>query len=431
MPLAQGLSRGSGCEVENVNNRVVITGLGLITPLGNDVPSNWASLMAGRSSVGPITRFDASDFASRIAAEVKGFDPVALFGRRDARRMDRFTQFAMAAAGQALKDSDLAVTESNAHRMGVVVGSGVGGIISIVDQAEVLRTRGPRRVNPFFVPMMLPDTAPGRVAIEYGLKGPNFAVMSACATGANAIGEAAEVIRRGAADVMLAGGAESGIVPLALAGFTVMQAVSTRNDEPERACRPFDATRDGFVMGEGGGIVVLESKAHARARGARVYAELIGYGATADAFHITAPDETGDGAARAMQAALNQSGLAPEQVGYLNAHGTATVLNDKGETAAIKTVFGDFAYELPISSTKSMSGHLLGGAGAIEAIYCVLVLTEGILPPTINYEHPDPECDLDYIPNEARPVAVDVAMSNSFGFGGHNACLVFMRENGQ
>jgi 3-oxoacyl-[acyl-carrier-protein] synthase II len=411
------------------NNRVVITGLGLVTPLGNDVPTTWDGLVAGRSGVGPITHFDASDYPARIAAEVKEFDPVALFGQREARRMDRFAQFALAAAGQALDDSGLSVTEGNAQRVGAVIGSGIGGIISVLEQAEVLRTRGPRRVSPFLVPMMLPDTAPGQVAIAYGLKGPNFAVISACATGANAIGEAAEVIRRGAADAMLAGGAEAGIVPLALAGFAVMQAISTRNAEPERASRPFDATRDGFVMGEGGGVVVLESEAHARARGARIYAEVVGYGATADAYHMTAPEETGEGAARAMQAALDQAGMAPEQIGYLNAHGTSTVLNDKGETAAIKSVFGDYAYQLPVSSTKSMTGHLLGGAGAVEAIFCVLAMKEKILPPTINYEYPDPECDLNYVPNVARRAAVDVAMSNSFGFGGHNACLILRRTN--
>ncbi len=413
-----------------MSNRVVITGLGLVTPVGNDVATSWDALVAGRSGVGLITLFDASEYPARIAAEVRGFDPVALFGRREARRMDRFVQFAMASAGQALDDAGLIVAGDNAHRIGVVIGSGIGGIISLLDQAEVMRTRGPQRVSPFLIPMMLVDTASGQVAIAHGLKGPNFSVISACATGANAIGEAAEVIRRGAADVMLAGGSEACIVPLALAGFAVMQAVSTRNDEPERACRPFDATRDGFVMGEGAGVVVLESEVHARARSAKIYAELVGYGATSDAYHITAPDETGDGAARAMQAALDQASLAPEQIGYLNAHGTSTMLNDKGETAAIKTVFGDHAYQLPVSSTKSMTGHLLGAAGAVEAIFSVLVLAEGILPPTINYEHPDPECDLDYVPNEARRVSVDYAMSNSFGFGGHNASLIMKRMNG-
>lgn len=414
-----------------MSNRVVITGLGLVTPVGNDVATSWDALVAGRSGVGLITLFDASEYPARIAAEVRDFDPVALFGRREARRMDRFVQFAMASAGQALDDAGLIVAGDNAHRIGVVIGSGIGGIISLLDQAEVMRTRGPQRVSPFLIPMMLVDTASGQVAIAHGLKGPNFSVISACATGANAIGEAAEVIRRGAADVMLAGGSEACIVPLALAGFAVMQAVSTRNDEPERACRPFDATRDGFVMGEGAGVVVLESEVHARARSAKIYAELVGYGATSDAYHITAPDETGDGAARAMQAALDQASLAPEQIGYLNAHGTSTMLNDKGETAAIKTVFGEHAYQLPISSTKSMTGHLLGAAGAVEAIFSVLVLAEGVLPPTINYEHPDPECDLDYVPNEARRVSVDYAMSNSFGFGGHNASLIMKRMNGE
>ncbi len=412
-----------------MNQRVVITGMGAVTPLGNDVPTTWAALIAGQSGVGPITQFDASVYPTRIAAEVKGFDPVALFGRREARRMDRFTQFAMAAAAQALEDACLKVNGSNAGRVGAVIGSGIGGITTILEQAEVLRTQGLRRVSPFLIPMMLADTAPGQVAITFGLKGPNFAVISACATGASAIGEAAEVVRRGAADAMLAGGAEAGILPLAFAGFSVMQAISTRNDEPERASRPFDATRDGFVMAEGGGVVLLESEAHARARGARIYAEVVGYGATADAYHITAPDETGDGAARAMQIALDQAGLAPEEIGYLNAHGTSTPLNDKGETAAIKQVFGDHAYRLPVSSTKSMTGHLLGGAGAVEAIFSALALTEGILPPTINYEYPDPECDLDYVPNQARRVMVDAVMSNSFGFGGHNACLVLQRVN--
>jgi 3-oxoacyl-[acyl-carrier-protein] synthase II len=414
-----------------VTERIFITGLGLITPLGHDVRTTWEGLVAGRSGVGRITLFDASGLPAQIAAEVKDFDPDALFGRREARRMDRFTQFAMVAAGQALQDAGLNVTDANAHRIGAVIGSGVGGITSIVEQLGVLSTRGPRRISPFLIPMMLPDTAPGQVAISHGLKGPNFAVTSACATGANAIGEAAEVIRRGAADAMLAGGAEAGIVSLALAGFTVMQAVSTRNDDPDHACRPFDATRDGFVMGEGSGVVVLESESHARARAARLHAELVGYGATADAYHITAPDETGDGAARAMQVALDSAGIRPDQIDYLNAHGTATELNDKGETAAIKAVFGAHAYQLPVSSTKSMTGHLLGAAGSLEAIISILALNEGILPPTINYEHPDPDCDLDYIPNEARGADIDYAMSNSFGFGGHNACLIFKRANGR
>ena len=414
-----------------MSNRVVITGLGLVTPVGNDVAETWDALVAGRSGVGPITHFDAAAYSTRIAAEVKDFDPAALFGRKDARRMDRYTQFALAAAGQALDDAGLVVTEGNAHRIGVVIGSGLGGVISLMDQADVLRERGPNRVSPFLVPMILSDSASGQVAINYGLKGPNFAVVSACATGANAIGEAAEVIRRGVADIMVAGGAEAVIVPVAFAGFGAMQAISTRNDEPEHASRPFDAKRDGFVIAEGGGVVVLESADHAQARGARAYAELAGYGATADAYHITAPDATGDGPARAMRAALGQAGVTPEQIGYLNAHGTSTALNDKGETGAIKNVFGEHAYRLPVSSTKSMTGHLLGAAGAVEAVFSVLTLVYGILPPTINYEFPDPECDLDYVPNEARHAFVDYVMSNSFGFGGHNACLLFKGLNGR
>jgi 3-oxoacyl-[acyl-carrier-protein] synthase II len=414
-----------------MSNRVVITGLGLVTPVGNDVAQTWDALVAGRSGVGPITHFDAAAYSTRIAAEVKDFDPAALFGRKDARRMDRYTQFALAAAGQALDDAGLVVTEGNAHRIGVVIGSGLGGVISLMDQADVLRERGPNRVSPFLVPMILSDSASGQVAINYGLKGPNFAVVSACATGANAIGEAAEVIRRGVADIMVAGGAEAVIVPVAFAGFGAMQAISTRNDEPEHASRPFDAKRDGFVIAEGGGVVVLESADHAQARGARAYAELAGYGATADAYHITAPDATGDGPARAMRAALGQAGVTPEQIGYLNAHGTSTALNDKGETGAIKNVFGEHAYRLPVSSTKSMTGHLLGAAGAVEAVFSVLTLVYGILPPTINYEFPDPECDLDYVPNEARHAFVDYVMSNSFGFGGHNACLLFKGLNGR
>ena len=410
-----------------MNKRVVITGLGLVTPLGNDVPSTWEAVVSGRSGVGPITRFDASEFDTRIAGEVKQFDAEALFGRREARRMDRFTQYAMAASGQALQDAGLSVTEDNAHRIGAVIGSGIGGIAAVLDQADVLRTRGPRRVSPFLVPMMLSDTAPGQVAIRYGLKGPNFSVVSACATGANAIGEAAEVIRRGAADAIVAGATEAGIVPVVTAGFIAMQAVSSQNDEPQRASRPFDAKRDGFVMAEGAGVVVLESAEHAAARGARQYAELAGYGATADAYHVTAPDQTGDGFVRAMQAALDQAQMDPDQINYLNAHGTSTPLNDSGETAAIKTVFGDYAYRMPVSSTKSMTGHLLGAAGAVETVFSVLALREGIMPPTINYEFPDPECDLDYVPNHARKAKIKAVMSNSFGFGGHNACLIVKR----
>jgi len=408
-----------------LSKRVVITGLGAITPVGNDVETMWQALVAGRSGVGPLTHFDPAPFETKFAAEVKGFDPAALFGRKDARRMDRFTQFAVAAAGQAIADAALRVTPENAPRIGCIFGSGVGGISTIVSEVEVARAKGFDRVSPFFVPMMLPDTAPGQIAIQYGLKGPNMTIVTACASSANAIGEATETIRRGAADAVLTGGAEAGIVPLALAGFNVMNAVSRRNDAPQKASRPFDANRDGFVMGEGGAALVLESLDHARARGARIYAEVLGYGASADAHHITAPQETGEGAALAMRAALAQAKLAPQDVGYINAHGTSTQLNDKSETLAIKQVFGPAAYQVPISSTKSMTGHLLGAAGALEALVCVKALQQGLLPPTINYETPDPECDLDYIPNTARHVPVRTAMSNSFGFGGHNACLIF------
>jgi 3-oxoacyl-[acyl-carrier-protein] synthase II len=404
--------------------RVVITGLGAITPVGNDVNTMWANLVAGKSGVGPITHFDAAQFETRIAAEVKDFDPAALLGRRDARRMDRFTQFAVAATLQALEDSALKITPENSLRVGVVIGSGVGGIGTIVNEVHAMRDKGISRVSPFLVPMMLSDTAPGWVAINFGIRGPNLSMVSACATGSNVIGEAADWIRYGRVDAVIAGSAEAGIVPLALAGFNVMNALSRRNEAPEKASRPFDKDRDGFVTGEGAGILVLEDYAHAQARGAKVYAEVVGYGSTADAYHITAPEESGAGAAAAMQMALDQAGLKPADIDYLNAHGTSTLLNDKSETAAIKTIFGEAAYDVPVSSTKSMTGHLLGGAGSVEAIVCVKALQDHTLPPTINYETPDPECDLDYVPNLARRKPIRRAMSNSFGFGGHNACII-------
>ena len=407
-----------------MSTRVVITGLGAITPVGNSVEETWQSLVEGRSGAGPITLFDPTGLESQFAAEVKGFDPVALLGRREARRMDRFTQFAVAAAGQAIADAGLKITSENAHRIGCVMGCGIGGISTLLTEHQVMQVKGFERVSPFLVPMMLPDASPGQIAIQYGLKGPNMAIVTACASSANAIGEATEMIRRGAADIIVGGGAEAGLVPLALAGFNVMGAISRRNDAPQKASRPFDAHRDGFVPGEGSAVLILESLEHAQARGARIYAEMLGYGASADAFHITAPDETGEGAVLAMRAAIAQSKLKPSEIGYLNAHGTSTVLNDKTETLAIKQVFGEAAYKLPISSTKSMTGHLLGGAGALEAIVCVRALQTGILPPTINHEMPDPACDLDCIPNVARHVPIKTAMSNSFGFGGHNACLI-------
>jgi 3-oxoacyl-[acyl-carrier-protein] synthase II len=410
--------------------RVVITGLGCLSPLGPDVPSTWAAALAGTSGVGPITQFDAREHETRFAAEVKDFDAAARFGRKEARRMDRYTQFALAATLEALRDAGLEITPANRDRVGVYIGSGIGGVGTLLAEAEVYRTRGARRVSPFMVPMMLPDAAGGQVAISLGMRGPNLGLISACATGTNAIGEAAEVIRRGAADVMVAGGAESAILPVILAGFNSMGALSTRNDAPQQASRPFDKHRDGFVAGEGGAVLVLETEAHARQRGARIYAEVLGYGTTNDAHHVSAPLENGAGAVECMKLALAQAELSPAGIDYLNAHGTSTPLNDKSETAAVKTVFGESAYDLAISSTKSMTGHLLGAAGAVEAIFCVKALETGQLPPTINYETPDPECDLDYVPNQARAKAVSRVMSNSFGFGGHNACLIVGRWAG-
>ena len=410
-----------------MTRRAVITGLGAVTPLGNDVPTTWGNVIAGRSGAGPITQFDASGYKSRFACEVKDFDVTSLVGKKEARRMDRFTQFAVAAAKQALDDSGLQVTPDESWRTGVFIGTGIGGIGTLESEIWLLTTKGPDRVSPFLVPMMLPDTAAAQVAIQFGLRGPNMAVVTACASGNNAIGEAVDCIRRDAADVMLAGGAEAAIIPIAIGGFSNMTAISSRNDAPERASRPFDRERDGFVIGEGAAVLVLEELERARARGARIYGEVLGYGSSADAYHVTAPEEKGTGAAVAMQAALKQAHLRPEQVDYINAHGTSTPLNDKSETAAIKTVFGEAAYTIPISSTKSMTGHLLGAAGAIEALFCVKVINEGLIPPTINYECPDPECDLDYVPNTVRRKQVNVVMSNSFGFGGHNAVVIFSR----
>ena len=409
--------------------RVVITGLGCISPLGLDLSTTWSNLVAGKSGVGPITHFDASDFKTKIAAEVKNFDGTALFGMREVRRLDRFCQFAMAAARQAVEDAGLVITDENRHHIGVLVGSGIGGMNTFFEQINVYYDRGPTRVSPFVVNMMIPDSAGGVIAIDLGVHGPNYAITAACATGAYAIGEAVETIRRGAADVMLAGGSEAVIMPITVAGLSVMTAISTRNHEPERASRPFDATRDGFVMGEGAGILVVESLEFAQARGAHILAEVTGFGANNDAFHITAPTEHGEGSAACMVLALKDAGLGTSDIGYINAHGTSTILNDKSETAAIKAVFGEQAYGVPVSSTKSMTGHLLGAAGAVEALFCVKVLQDNILPPTINYEHLDPLCDLDYIPNIARPATIQHAMTNSFGFGGHNATLIISRYN--
>ncbi len=410
-----------------MRKRVVITGLGCISPLGLNADETWAALLACKSGAGPITHFDASQNKTRFAAEVKGFDGVALFGQREARKMDRFTQFAIAAANEAMKDANLTINESNRDRVGVLIGTGIGGISTLLDNYEALKGRGPERVSPFLIPMMISDSAAGVLAIRTGARGPNLSIQTACATGTNTLGEAAEIIRRGAADVMLAGSSEASIVALAMAGLNVMTALSTRNDDPPRASRPFDLNRDGFLMGEGAGMLVLESLENAQARGAKILCEFLGYGASDDAYHISAPAENGVGAAMAMQLALDDAGLRPEEIGYINAHGTSTQLNDKSETAAIKKVFGEQAYQVPISSTKSMTGHLLGASGSLEAVICTKVLNEGALPATINYETPDPECDLDYVPNAPREARPQYVMSNSFGFGGHNACLVLSR----
>lgn len=410
-----------------MKRRIVITGLGCISPLGNDAISLWKNLLAGKSGVGRITHYDPSAFECQIAAEVKDFDPPALFGSREARRMDRYSQFALAAAGQAIEDAGIKLDLTNRERVGVVIGSGIGGIGTLIEQNQVFHQRGPKRVSPFLVPMMLADSAAAIIAIQYGLQGPNMAVVTACATGTNAIGEAAYIIQRGQADIILAGGSEASIIPLAISGLSVMNAVSTLNDQPERASRPFDLNRTGFVMGEGAAVLVLEDLDHALARGADILAELSGYGTTNDAYHISAPAENGSGAARCMQLALKDALLDPQDIHYINAHGTSTQLNDKSETAAIKTVFGKQAYLIPVSSTKSMTGHLLGASGALEALICVKVLQEGRLPPTINYETPDPDCDLDYVPNQFRTAQVERVMSNSFGFGGHNATIILNR----
>src|SRR5512143_3196479 len=407
--------------------RVVVTGMGCLSPVGNTVEETWKSLLKGKSGAGWITHFDASRHKTRFAAEVKGFDGAALFGVRDARKMDRYTQFASAAAMEALEQSGLKIDDVNRDRIGVLIGTGIGGIGTLLEQAEVMRERGPDRISPFLVPMMISDSAPGMIAIRFGARGPNMALATACASGNNAIGEALDVIRRGSADVMFAGASEAALVPVAMAGMNVMTALSTRNEDPQTASRPFDKDRDGFLMGEGAGMIVLETLEHAQARGATILAELTGYGTTDDAHHISAPAENGAGAAMSMKLALEDAGLTVNDIEYINAHGTSTPLNDKSETAAIKTVFGEQAYQIPVSSTKSMTGHLLGASGAVEATFCVMAIRDEILPPTINYHTPDPECDLDYVPNEARKASPKHVMSNSFGFGGHNATLIFTR----
>ncbi|MCM8764810.1 MAG: beta-ketoacyl-ACP synthase II [Candidatus Omnitrophica bacterium] len=401
---------------------VVVTGMGLVTPVGNDVLSTWTNLVDGRSGVGLIQDFDATKFSTRIAAEVKNFN-LDLIDKKAARRMDRFVQFAIKAAHEAISDSGLSLGNEDKNRIGVIIGAGIGGLRVIEQQHSNLLDAGPSRVSPLLIPMLIPDMAAGQVAIIFGLRGPNFATVSACASGAHAIAVACELIRTGKMDVVITGGTESCITPLGLAGFCSMKALSERNNEPEKASRPFDAGRDGFVMGEGSGIVVMESMDHARARGARIYAKMSGYGMSCDAYHITAPDSSGVGPSLCMEYAIQDANILPEQVNYINAHGTSTPLNDRSETLAIKKVMGEHAYKVAISSNKSMIGHLLGAAGAVEFIITILSMHHGIIPPTINYEVPDSECDLDYVPNVARKANIEISLSNSFGFGGHNICL--------
>ncbi|MGD0946725.1 MAG: beta-ketoacyl-ACP synthase II [Candidatus Binatia bacterium] len=414
--------------MRDANRRVVITGMGLVTPLGNDLVANWEKLLAGRSGIGAISRFDATQLPVRIAGEVRNFDPALYIEKRDIKKMDAFTLYAMAATQMALDDARLKIDESIAERVGVLVGVGMGGIASLEEGHQLFLQGGVRKLSPFMLPRLIANMAPGHIAIRFGAKGVNYVVTSACASGGHAIGEACRLIRFGFQDAMLTGGAEAAVTPLSIAGFAAMRALSTRNEEPERACRPFDRERDGFVMSEGAGMLVLEEREAALGRGARVYAEVIGYGANADGYHITTPAPEGAGAARCMSLALEDGGLRPQEVDYINAHGTSTPYNDVNETQAIKKVFGEHAMRLAVSSTKSMTGHLLGAAGAIEAAYTALTVYHGVAPPTINYEHPDPECDLDYVPNCARTMRVRVALSNSFGFGGTNACVALRRH---
>jgi len=409
----------------NSSNRVVITGIGILSPLGLDTSTTWESLIAGKSGIDYITQFDAEPMETKFAGEVKSFVPTDHIERKNARHMDRFTQLAVVAGMQAVEQSGLKIDSSNQEDIGVVIGSGIGGLNTLYEQIKVLLERGPSRVSPFMVPMMISDIAAAQVSITLGVKGPNFCTTSACSSGADAIGAAYELIKMGNARMMITGGAESVINPIGIASFNALKALSTRNDDPQKASRPFDSERDGFIISEGSSILILEELSHALGRGAPIIAEIIGYGATADSHHITQPIETGEGAARAMQVAMKRAGLAATDIDYINAHGTSTQLNDKMETKAIKTVFGDYAYKVPISSTKSMTGHLIGCAGAIEAAVCAMVIKNGIIPPTINLDNPDPECDLDYVPNTARKASVKTALSNSFGFGGHNSVLVF------
>ncbi|KAB3531417.1 beta-ketoacyl-ACP synthase II [Alkaliphilus serpentinus] len=407
-----------------MSRRVVVTGLGCITPLGNTVEEFWNSLLNGKSGIDLIDRFDATDFPTKIAAQVKDFNPEDYIDKKEAKRMDRFTQYAVAASMMAMKDANLRVEEIQAEKFGVILGSGIGGIETLEEQHQKLMEKGVKRISPFMIPMMITNIGAGYVSMTLGAKGPNTTVVTACASSTNAIGEAFKLIQRGAADIMVTGGMEASITPLSIGGFCSMKAMSTHNEEPQKASRPFDLNRDGFVMGEGSGILIIEDLEHAKKRGAKIYAEIVGYGMSADAYHITAPSPEGEGAARSMVAALEDANIPYTSIDYINAHGTSTPYNDKFETMAIKTVFKEHAYELSVSSTKSMTGHLLGAAGSIEAIACILASKNNVIPPTINLENPDPDCDLDYVPNEKKNRTVDYALSNSLGFGGHNATII-------
>jgi len=409
------------------SRRVVITGMGMVSPLGTGVEKSWQALIQGKSGIDKITKFDATGFETTIAGEVKDFVPENFIDKKEMKRMDIFIQYAIAASAMAMEDSGLKIPPGKADRVGVVVGAGLGGLTTIESFHKVLLERGPGRISPFFIPMLIVNEAPGQISMRFGAKGPNTSAVTACATGNHNIGDAWRIIQRGDADAIITGGVEATVTPLAVSGFNAMRAISTRNDQPEKASRPFEKDRDGFVIGEGAGILILEELNQALERGAKIYAEIVGYGLNGDAYHITAPAPDGDGAARCMAMALKTGNIAPEEVDYINAHGTSTPINDPIETKAIKAVFGEHARKLPVSSTKSMTGHLLGGAGGVEAIFTVLTLSRGIIPPTINYETPDPECDLDYVPNQARKADVRVALSNAFGFGGTNAVLVFKK----
>jgi len=411
--------------INNLNNRVVVTGMGVLCPLGVNASTTWEALIAGKSGIDYITLFDAESLETKIAGEVKGFEPTDYINRKDARRMDRFAQLTVAASLQAVEQSGIQINSANQDNIGIIVGSGIGGLTTLFEQTRVLLEKGPNKVSPFLVPMMISDMAAAQVSITLGVKGPNLCTTSACSSGSDAIGVGYELIKRGDTQAVIAGGSEAIINPIGISAFSALKAISTRNSEPQLASRPFDAERDGFVISEGSGLLILENLAHAQKRGANILAEVVAYGASADAYHITQPDENGKGAAKAMQVALDKAGIITAEIDYINAHGTSTQLNDKTETMAIKIVFGDNAYKVPISSTKSMMGHLIGGAGAVEAAICIMVIQYGLIPPTINLTHPDPECDLDYVPNVARQAKVNTVLSSSFGFGGHNSVLVF------